>query len=167
MTVRAWRGRAGLACGAGIWNGKGPFLWIPFGLSTLTSEVSGVLPGALSSSPSPPSPLSSLSPPGSYRLAPNQLDAATLGSAALARERCLRSWHCGKPKAARRAHDCHLVAVRGGWRTQVCWAPGGALLGSGMRTPSTMGLHANPNPPSSQPDTTLLSPPFPRKGFRW
>lgn len=108
-------GEGGACLLAGFWNQKGTFLRIPFGLSTLTSEMSGLLPSALRPSPHSlhPSPASSPSPPGSYRLAPNQLDAATLGSAALARERHPRPWHCGKPKAAEHAHDRHLAAGRG------------------------------------------------------
>lgn len=108
-------GRGGGACLLS-WDLEwvGTFLWIPFGLSTLTSEVSDFLPGAFLSFPPSPPPLFHLSPSGSYCLAPNQLDAATLGSAALAREQCLRSWHCGKPKAAKHAHDRHLAADREG-----------------------------------------------------
>lgn len=101
----------------------------------------------------------SSSPPGSYGLAPNQLDAAMLGSAALARDQCLRSWHCGKPEAARRAHDHHLVAE--GWGHGVCHgARHGAELhaGSGMKgCPPQLGcitaLQSTPALPSSQLDS--------------
>ena len=125
--------------------------------------MSGFLPGALLPSPSLyPSPLSSLSPPGSYRLAPNQLDAAPLGSPALARERRLRSWHCGKPKATKHAHDRHLVAVRvahtGVPRTG--WSPAGEW----PRTPSIEGLNpCSPANPKSAclPTRHRLPPPTP------
>ena len=48
----AGEGRACLL--AGVWNEKGTLLWIPFGRSTLTSEMSGLLPSALRPSPLPP-----------------------------------------------------------------------------------------------------------------
>lgn len=157
---------------AGFWKEKGTFLRIPFGLSTLTSEMSGLLPSALRPSPHSlhPSPASSPSPPGSYRLAPNQLDAATLGSAALARERHRRPWHCGKPKAAEHAHDRHLAAGRGA-RTGVPgtrWSPAGGqhkdVLHSGAESePSRQPrLRLPPKEPHC-----LLPPPPPREGLRW
>ena len=103
-----------------------------------------------------PSPVSSPSPPGSYRLAPNQLDAATLGSAALARERHPRPWHCSKPKAAEHAHDRHLVAGRGahtgvpgtGWSPAVGQHKDVLHCGAGSEPSSQLRLRL---PPSQTP----------------
>lgn len=55
-------GRGGGACLLS-WDLEwvGTFLWIPFGLSTLTSEVSDFLPGAFLSFPPSPPPLFHLS----------------------------------------------------------------------------------------------------------
>lgn len=99
-------------------------------------------------------------------MAPNQLDAATLGSAALAREQCLRSWHCGKPKAAKHAHDRHLAAERGG--VVHMGMPGirqSSVLGSGMRRnpqqPAASVLSSQPQLDTHLPPTSLS----PRKGF--
>lgn len=142
---------------------------------TLTSEVSDFVLGAFLSFPSLHStPLSSLPPPGSYCLAPNQLDAATLGSAALSREHCFRPWHCGKPKAARHAHDRHLAAVREGRRALACQALGGALCwGVASEGIPISGAESMPSslpqlllPPSWTATSHLPSQP-PRQGFGW
>lgn len=117
-----------------------------------------------------PSPVSSPSPPGSYRLAPNQLDAATLGSAALARERHPRPWHCSKPK------PLNMLTTATWWqgegRTRACQVLGGALLWGSTRMSSTVGLGLSPLVsfdsaflPARPP--CLLPPPPPRKGLRW
>lgn len=113
------RGGKGLLAELGSRMGRAPFcdpIWTPL----LTSEASDFLPGASGSFPSLHSTPLSLSPPGSYCLAPNQLDAATLGNAALAREHCFRSWHYGIPKPANGAHDRHLAAVRAGRHALAC-----------------------------------------------
>lgn len=82
----------------------------------------------------------------------------------------LRSWHCGKPKATKHAHNRHLVAVKE-WAAMP--AVGGALLGPGIRGrcpirglsqhspayPSSAFLHLG-----SHVLPTLTAP---RKGFRW
>lgn len=112
LQVRWWG--QGVLGEAGSRVARAPFCQSHLNL-TLTSEVSDFSFWCL---PLPHPSFIFPSPPGSYCLAPNQLDAATLGSAALACEQCLKSWHCGKPKTARHAHNATWWQGERGARTQ-------------------------------------------------